>query len=501
MNYRPIVFAACSAAIGAAIAVPINGLSRWWICVPLWVVFALCFCFLSKRKVRAVVTAVCCLMIGFSVFGLSVAKSNAYDDAKIKEGYYTVYGTVKSKTQDKLVLSDTLLCDKYGEVYRGWKLVVYTGENTVEIGDRVQFYEVVKNADTTYQKRQGIRYLSTASVTVIGRTKNPFVRLNRKLVFTLKQGLGDRVGGIASALLVGASSDADDSDLEAFRRGGVAHIFAVSGLHVAFLTGALLGLFRLMRVPKKLSAVIIVPLLFLYSALCGFTPSSLRAALMCSVGLLASVSGRQYDGLNSLSLSVILLLLIDGRFIADIGFQLSVTAVLSLTLYARRFSCLIFDGACRLLHLKGNEYTRPKLFGLTSTVSTLLVVQLWSLPIVLKAFGYLAVFGVIFNAFLVPLISIAFPLLIVTAFLSLIGGAGVLLYPAGLILRFSLGLMTTANADVLAFTMHPVAIVAYYLLLFVLSGRVGLYRGEKRAFAVGLATFMTICTILFAINL
>ncbi len=501
MNYRPIVFAACSAAFGAAIAVPFNGLCKWWVCVPLWLVFTITAIFLSKRKVRAVITAVCCLTIGLLVFGLAAEKSNSYDDAKIKEGNYTVYGTVQSKTHDKLILHDVSICDYYGEVYKGWQLVVYTGESTVEIGDRVRFYEMVKNASTVYQKRQGIRYVSTASVTVVGCSKNPFVKLNRKLVSTLKQGLGNRVGGIASALLVGASSEADDSDLDAFRRGGVAHIFAVSGLHVAFLAGAILGLFRLLLIPKKLSAVITVLVLFLYSALCCFTPSSLRAAIMCSVGLLASVSGRQYDGLNSLSLSVILLLLIDGRFIGNIGFQLSVTAVLSLSLYARRFACVLFDGVCKLLRLKGNEYTRSKLFAFTSTVSTLFVVQLWSLPIVLKAFGYLAVFGIFFNALLVPLVGIAFPLLIITAFLSLLGSASVLLYPAGILLRFSVGLTTMANADVLAFSMPTAVVVTYYLLLFVLSGRLGLYRGEKCALSVGIALFLVLCIVLMAINI
>jgi len=146
-----------------------------------------------------------------------------------------------------------------------------------------------------------------------------------------------------------------------------------------------------------------------------------------------------------------------------------------------------------------DEYTRPKLFAFTSTVSTLFVVQLWSLPIVLKYFGYVAVFGIFFNALLVPLVGIAFPLLIVTAFLSLLGGASVLLYPAGILLRFSVGLTTTANADVLAFTMPSAVVVTYYLLLFVLSGRLGLYRGEKCAFSVGLALFLVVSAVFWAI--
>lgn len=92
----------------------------------------------------------------------------------------------------------------------------------------------------------------------------------------------------------------DGDVLENFRNGGVAHIFAVSGLHIGFLAGVVFFLLRSCRVRGVPKVLISAAVLVFYAGICGFSPSSLRAAVMASVLAAAKETGMKYDGLSSL---------------------------------------------------------------------------------------------------------------------------------------------------------------------------------------------------------
>jgi len=86
----------------------------------------------------------------------------------------------------------------------------------------------------------------------------------------------------------------------------------------------LLGfLLKKIRVRGFLNFLICFVFLGVYVYLCGFTPSVLRAGVMGLVLLATKLSGKCYDGLNSLGLSGIVILLISPLFALDVGFQMS----------------------------------------------------------------------------------------------------------------------------------------------------------------------------------
>ena len=91
---------------------------------------------------------------------------------------------------------------------------------------------------------------------------------------------------ICYAMLIGDTKGVDDATLDSFRFGGVAHIFAVSGLHIGLVYGVIAFAMKKLRANKFLSAAICIAVILLYSAVCGFTLSSVRAVIMCAVGII-----------------------------------------------------------------------------------------------------------------------------------------------------------------------------------------------------------------------
>ena len=89
--------------------------------------------------------------------------------------------------------------------------------------------------------------IDVSSLTVTGKSKNPFLAVRSRLVETLYAGMDEESAAVTCALLTGDTSGIESGLLENVRRGGIAHIFAVSGLHIGALYAFCLFLFRKIR--------------------------------------------------------------------------------------------------------------------------------------------------------------------------------------------------------------------------------------------------------------
>lgn len=126
-------------------------------------------------------------------------------------------------------------------------------------------------------------------------------------------------------MLWGDKSAIAAADYAAFRTAGIAHVLALSGLHVSFFAGALL-----MLIPKRkprLRFIVTAAFLLLYCAIAAFPASLVRASVMTLCLLGASLAGRRGDMACSLSLSALIILFFTPNALFDIGFQLSFAAV------------------------------------------------------------------------------------------------------------------------------------------------------------------------------
>ncbi|MCU0405287.1 MAG: ComEC/Rec2 family competence protein, partial [Chitinophagaceae bacterium] len=138
--------------------------------------------------------------------------------------------------------------------------------------------------------------------------------------------------------------DMDRELVQQYAATGVAHIIAISGLHLGLLMQALMflfGLFRYMKDNPRVLSFIVIIILWVFTLVTGAGPSVLRAALMFTVLLLGKVIGREGNSWNSLAASAFMILLISPRMLFDVGFQLSYSAMVSLFMFSRRIESLL----------------------------------------------------------------------------------------------------------------------------------------------------------------
>ena len=156
-------------------------------------------------------------------------------------------------------------------------------------------------------------------------------KLRMKLLRRMQGGpLSERHAGVAEALTLGWRADIDPEVKASFRDAGIAHLLAVSGLHVGILASiAYLLTFWLGRERRGrlVGGGIRLAVVWLFALLTGLAPSTVRAALMFSLFIVADILGRRTSRLNLLAAAAILTLAVHPMLLFDVGWQLSYAAV------------------------------------------------------------------------------------------------------------------------------------------------------------------------------
>lgn len=176
---------------------------------------------------------------------------------------------------------------------------------------------------------QGVRYqaVDTRGATVVSQQMwSGFARWRTALVRGLDSVLRRYVGGDAAALvralLAGDRGWLSSSDAELFAQLGVAHLLAISGLHISVLLAFITYLERKHH-SRPLTLVMSLGMLTLYLFFVGLRASILRAIILWLVWSLSLFARREYDSLNALGFAFLLLLFFQPLQLLDLGFQLS----------------------------------------------------------------------------------------------------------------------------------------------------------------------------------
>lgn len=188
-------------------------------------------------------------------------------------------------------------------------------------------------------------YLAKGSWVMLPNKKsNEYLQvLQQKIRNRLQQNItGKQEKAVAAALLIGYKRDIDSDLMKAYSNTGVIHVIAISGLHLGLIYGLLIGIFNWMpgsTIKKWGAPPIMLLVLWGFALLTGAGPSIVRAAVMFSFIIIATMVKQNSSILNALAASAFFLLLIHPFYLWDIGFQLSYAAVLSIVLYQKN----IFD--------------------------------------------------------------------------------------------------------------------------------------------------------------
>lgn len=201
---------------------------------------------------------------------------------------------------------------------------------------------------------------------------------------------------LLKGILLGERRQLPEELIDTFRTIGLAHILAVSGLHVGLITLVIYTLLFVLRLPKHLVVAGTLSVLVLYAFITNLTPSVIRATIMAGLFLVGRQLDRQTDTVNILAVAAIVILLIWPSALFDLSFQLSFLAT-----YA------IITGYPRLKELLPERFSRSEQWWARWLRDGLLVsvtAQLGTLPVVAGTFYQVSWMSAVANLFIGPLV-------------------------------------------------------------------------------------------------
>lgn len=341
-----------------------------------------------------------------------------------------------------------------------------------------------------------------------------------RLQATLRSSLSSESAALISAVLLGDTSAMEDGLLENIRYGGIAHIFAVSGLHIGATFAACIFLFRRECIPAPVRFALTVAVLLFYGAVCGYSASVVRATVTCLVFYLCALVGLKSDPLENLSLAAITVLLLYPTLLFGVGAQLSFGACLGILLLAppmEKGANKLFDALKDGVRYKILRRPKPAPFDVFrsntlpsplarqcmgkvfSFLSVSLAAQIATAPILYLSFGYFSALSLLLNCIFVPIVSLCFtPLLALTGVAVLlpqsVGAA--LLYPVGVIASATLlpfYLVRLSGALIRSMTIGAPALIAYYAAVLFASDKINVPKFQRRITVIGFVVAFLLC--------
>lgn len=265
--------------------------------------------------------------------------------------------------------------------------------------------------------------------------------------------------GIIGAIILGDKTDLDSDIKELYSVSGIAHILAISGLHISFIGMAIYRLLR-RRFRFLFSAAVSIPVVLSFGIMSGFGISTIRAIIMFILKIIGEVLGRKYDAITAISLAGLVLLVQNPFVVCNSGFQMSFGAIIAIV--------LILPIVEEILN------TDNKIIKVLSANFTISLVMN---PILAWNYYELPTFSFLLNIVVVPLMSVVIVSSIVGIFCSCImfGFGKVVIFPGCGILELYTFLCNIINKSSVASIVvgQPkvtIIIVYYAILLVVLFG-------------------------------
>ena len=281
--------------------------------------------------------------------------------------------------------------------------------NHLMIGARITLYgklSLIEHATNpgqfdslNYYRARGYRYMiyNPEILNLQGGLSLPegLFRHKSKGCEVLLSELGEEYGGTLCAILFGDKTNLSEDVRDLYTNGGIAHVLAISGLHISLIGAFLYAILNHRPIPQWVAFGITVVILILYGYTVGLAPSVFRAVFMLSYRLLAKLLKKSYDALTALSLSAFLTCLIFPYMLLDSSFQLTYLAVFGIL--------FVFPNFLPFVN-RERKWWDGFLIAFSVFISTL--------PVMIYSFHQISLAGFLLNLFVLP----AMPVLFVCAF-------------------------------------------------------------------------------------
>ena len=308
---------------------------------------------------------------------------------------------VQEEATEKQLLVQLKCAERLVDIKDTENILCYLGEGVPEpeIGSRVILKGTLKNfqqptnpgqfnAPFYYQILRISFRLDQAEIQVKSdkfyKIAEGLYQLRRKAGSKMDVLLPEQEASVMKTMLLGEKGILDEEIKGLYQRNGIAHILAISGLHISMIGMGLYQLLRRTGLKIKTSAILASIVIILYGMMTGFAVSAIRAIAMFLLQMLAQILGRTYDRITALAVAVVCVLVEQPLYLFHSGFQFSFLCVLGISL---------------ILPVLGNVRKGRKLLeGIAMMAVTL--------PVYLGVFYQIPVYSMFLNFIVLPMMSI-----------------------------------------------------------------------------------------------
>lgn len=263
--------------------------------------------------------------------------------------------------------------------------ITFTGEYTAPIQQRnyggFDYREYLKTQKTfgNVEVEKNFKILKNKNVNFIFYNIN---ELSKKIQSNIKNILSKDTQDIFLGILIGYTDGIEDEVRQQFSDSNLAHILAISGAHVSYITIFLIYLFKRIQVNKKYAKIFISLFLIFFIILTNFSVSVIRASVSAIITLLASIVYRKKDLATTLSIPILILLICNPFLIKSISLILTYMGTISIIIFDKNI--LEFLNKITL----NKRFKIPKLFSeiilkLNEIVALTISAQIFIIPIIM----------------------------------------------------------------------------------------------------------------------
>lgn len=320
-----------------------------------------------------------------------LVKVDSYIEEKEEEITFTI--KVIENTKNKKVKNTKL------QVYVKEKISIEYGE-ILKVEGTFQNIDSYKNTGVfnlkEYLKKDKIYgNFKINNIEILGKSKtikSIFLNLRKYIKTKYENNYSSKAKNYLETLILGDKSNLKEETKNNFKEGGISHILAISGMHISIIILLIQKILDKSIKSQKKKYIILIILLIIYSQIINFSSSSTRSIIMAILHITAKLINKKDNFLVNLSLSSLIILIINPYNLIDTGFQLSFLATLSLVSILPRIRKMRIQN--KLL-----KYTYSSI--IVSIAANILI-----LPIIIKSFKKVSISMYFVQIFITPFLYI-----------------------------------------------------------------------------------------------
>ena len=215
--------------------------------------------------------------------------------------------------------------------------------------------------------------------------------VRNKIINTAQEILPYESSSFLTGILIGERKDISEEITESFSKSSLSHILAISGTHITYIILGITFMLTKSRIPRKARNFITILALLLFMLITGFSPSVVRACIMGILMVLAKIVHKKSDILNSIAISLIIILIYNPFLIRDVSLILSYLGTIGITNLNKPISNFL------------EKYINKKI---ASILAVTISAQIMVLPVIILEFNSFSTVFLISNLLAIPITGI-----------------------------------------------------------------------------------------------